>query len=230
MCNQLKVEFLKFRRFALFYFGILLMMGLGGAYGFLKFPDRTIYDAFGATLGDTSFMFVSALVSAWFVGNDFSNRTIHDEITTGCSRWSVLFVRELPAFLSVVMLHFTYVVSTVIGLGIQNGFSFEAFQIQDLYWCITVMLQLIAMQSVIVLITFICAKAAAAIAVSVCFMFFMCNILRNFLEVKAYTMSCFCLVREHSYEMLIPAGIIAVLTTVVFVIMTWLVFRKREIQ
>lgn len=230
MCNQLRVAFLKFRRFELFYFGILLMAGLGGAYGFLKFPDGTIYDGFAGTLSDTSFMFVSALVSAWFVGNDFSSRTIHDEITTGCSRWSVLLVRELTAFLSAVILHVTYVVATVIGLGIQKGFSFEAFQIQDLYWCITVMLQLIAMQSVIVLITFICAKAAAAIAVSVCFIFLMCNILRNFVEVKAYTMSCFCLVRAHSYEMLIPAGIAAILTTAVIIIITWLVFRKREIQ
>ena len=230
MCNQLKVEFKKFQSFGLFYLGLLLMIGLGSAYGFVKFPEKNLYDGFLETIRDVSFMFVPTLVSAWFVGNDFSNRTIHNEITTGCSRWSVLFVRELPTFLSAVLLHFVYVVSTMIGLGVKNGFSFEGFQMSDLYWCITVMLQLIAMQSIIVLITFLCAKAAAAIAVSVVFMFFMCNILRNFLNVKVYTMSCFCLAPNHSSETLIGSGIAAIATVVVVIMVTWLVFRKKEIK
>lgn len=230
MCNQLKVEFFKFRRFELFYLGIMLMIGVGCSYGFIKFPDGNIYDGFAATLGDTSFMFVPALVSAWFVGNDFSNRTIHNEITTGYSRLSVLLVRELPVFLSTIMLHLIYVAATMVGLGIKKGFSFETFQIQDVYWCITVMLQLIAMQSIVVLITFICAKAAASIAVSVCFIFLMCNILRNFLEIKVYTMSCFCLVRNNSYEMMIPSGVVAIATIFVSVMITWLIFRRKEIK
>ena len=230
MCNQLKVEFFKFRRFELFYLGIFLMFGVGCAYGFLKFPGGSMYDGFAATMGDVSFLFVSALISSWFVGNDFSNRTIHNEITTGYSRLSVLLVRELPAVLSAVMLHFTYVVATMIGLGVKRGFSFEVFQIQDLYWGITVMLQLIAMQSVVVLITFLCAKAAAAIAASVCVIFLMCNIVRNFLEVKAYTMSCFCLAQTHSNETLLPTGIIAILTILITVIITWFMFRKREVK
>ena len=230
MCNQLKVEFFKFRRFELFYLGILLMFGVGCAYGFFKFPGGSMYDGFAATMGDVSFLFVSALISSWFVGNDFSNRTIHNEITTGYSRLSVLLVRELPAVLSAVMLHFTYVVSTMIGLGVKRGFSLEVFQIQDLYWCITVMLQLIAMQSIVVLITFLCAKAAAAIAASVCVIFLTCNIVRNFLEVKAYTMSCFCLAQTHSNETLLPTGIIAILTILITVIITWFIFRKREVK
>ena len=230
MCNQLKVEFFKFRHFILFYLGLILMAGVGGSYGFLKFPNADIYDGFTATLSDVSFMFVTALVSAWFVGNDFSNRTIHNEITTGYSRLSVLFVRELPAFLSAVITHFMYVVSTMIGLGMKKGFSFEGFQIQDLYWCIVVMLQLIAMQSIIVFITFLCAKAAASIAASVCVIFFMCNIARTFVETKVYTLSCFSLAGNHSCETLIPTGIAAIVTIVVVVSITWLIFRKREVK
>lgn len=230
MCNQMKVEFSKFRCFGLFYFGILLMIGLGGSYGFVKFPHANIYDGFAATLCDTSFMVIPALITAWFVGNDFSNRTIHNEITTGCSRLSVLFVREVPVFLSGVLLHFTYVAATMTGVGMKNGFSLEGFQIKDLYWCITVMLQLIAMQSIIVLITFISAKAAPAIAVSVCFIFFMCNILRNYLGVKVYTMSCFCLARDNFYETLLSSGIVTILTIIIIVMITWLVFRKKEIK
>lgn len=230
MCNQLKVEFSKFRCFGLFYFGILLMIGLGGSYGFIKFPDANIYDGFASTLCDTSFMMIPTLITAWFVEIDFSNRTIHNEITTGYSRLSVLLVREMPVFLSVVLLHFAYVAATMIGIGMKQGFSVDAFQIKDLYWCIVVMLQLIAMQSIIVLITFISARAAAAISISVCFIFFMCNVLRNYLDVKVYTMSCFGLVQENSYEMMIPSGIIAIVTIVITVMVTWLVFRKKEIK
>lgn len=101
-----------------------------------------------STLKDTSMMFVPVLLSAGFVGNDFSNRTIHNEITIGYSRLSALLVRELPAFLSAVILHFTFAVGTAVGLGVKVGFSFELFQIQDLVWCFTVMLQLMAMQSI----------------------------------------------------------------------------------
>lgn len=230
MCNQLRVEFFKFCRFGLFYFGLFFMAGMGLYLGYLKMPSENIYVGFAAALGDTSMVFMPTLVSAWFVGNDFSNRTIHNEITIGCKRLFVLLVRELPTFLSTVILHFVLVVSVVIGMGIKSGFSFEVFQMQDLGWCVTVMLQLIAMQSIIVLITFVCGKAASSIAVSVCFILFVCNILRNFLETKVYSMSCFCLAQNNSYETLIPTGIAAIVTTVAVVILTWLVFRKKEIK
>lgn len=234
MCNQLKVTFFKLRHFWLFIIVVVFMAGIGFFHGYIKLAslvhENGMYDAFIATNCDTSFIFLLALVSASFIGSDFSNRTIHHEITTGYSRWSVLVVRELSASLSAVILHFTFIICTMIGVGIKTGFSVDRFENRDLFWCVVILLQLSALQSIIVLITFICAKASVAIAASVCFTFLMCNVLRNFFDGIIFKSSCFCLVQNNAYETLIPTSMIAVLTLIVTITVTYFVFRKKEIK
>ena len=232
MCNQLKVEFFKFRHFWLFYIAVIFMFGLGFTYGYVKLAGMgyNLYDAFRATGCDTSFMIILALVSAWFIGSDFSNRTIHHEITLGYSRWSVLMVRELPVLLSGMLLHFIYVISCMLGVGSKTGFSVSMFSIRDFYWCITILLQLIALQSIVLLISFICANAPAAIAISVSFMMIVCNVLRNFLEGTFFTKTVFYFAPNNTKETLLPTSVVAVLTLVVTVVSTYIVFRKKEIK
>lgn len=231
MCNQLRVTFFKFRHFLLFYLAGILMAGFGFYSGFrLTSMDYQVYDAFAFAIPDTSFMFIPTLITAWFLGNDFSNRTIHHEITAGYSRLSVLLVRELPVLLSGVILHFVFVFSTVFGVACKNGFSVDLFGTQDLFWCLTIMLQLIAMQTMITLITFLCAKAPAAIAVSVCFIIVACNVLRNFMSETFFTKTVFCLAADHAKETLVSAGVIAVLTSVLTIAITYLIFRRKEIK
>ena len=234
MCNKLKVVFFKFRNFWIFYVGIVGLAGVGAAHGYIKLAGQGakngIYEAFAGTICDSSFLFLLSLIAAWFIGNDFSNRTIHNEITTGCSRLSVLFVRELPVFLFAVILHTIYIFSTVIGVGIKAGFSFALFTKRDVLWGIVVLLQLLAIQTLVVLITFICAKVSAAIAVSVCFTFVACNVLRNYFDGKIFTSSCFCLAQNNLSKTLIPAGVTALATLIITVIVTYLVFRKKEIK
>lgn len=232
MYNQLKVTFFKFRHFLLFYIAVICMAGFGFSYGFVKIASTggNIYDAFMATNSDTSFMFIPALITAWFLGSDFSNRTIHHEITLGYSRWSVLLVRELPVLLSGVILHFAYVFSAVLGVACKNGFSGSLFGIQDVFWCITIVLQLIGLQSIITMITFSCAKAPAAISISVSFTVITCNVLRNFLGGTFFTKTVFYLARDKASETLILTSVVAVITLVVFMVLTYLVFRKKEIK
>lgn len=208
------------------------MAGVGFAYGFIKIADRggSAYDAFMAVNSDTSFMFILALITAWFLGSDFSNRTIHHEITLGYSRWSVLLVRELPVWLSGVILHFTYVFSAVLGVICKNGFSGGMLGTADALWCITIMLQLIGLQSIITMITFICAKAPAAIAISVSFTIIACNVLRNFLDGTFFTKTVFCLARDNASETLLSTSIVAVITLVGSIALTYLVFRRKEIK
>lgn len=232
MCNQCKVTFFKFRHFQLFYIAVLFMAGFGFSYGFIKIASMggSVYDAFMNTNSDTSFMFILALITAWFLGSDFSNRTIHHEITLGYSRWSVLLVRELPVMLSGVILHFVYVFSSVLGVGCKNGFSGGIFVVDDISWCITIMLQLIGFQSIITMITFICANAPAAIAISVSFTIVACNVLRNFLSGTFFTKTVFHLARDNASETLLPTSIVAVVTLVISIALTYLVFRKKEIK
>jgi len=232
MCNQCKVTFYKFRHFVLFYIAILCMVGFGFSYGFVKIAGMggRPYDAFLATNSDTSFMFILALITSWFLGSDFSNRTIHHEITLGYSRWSVLLVRELPVLLSGVILHFSYVLSAVFGVACKNGFSGGMFGTADILWCITIMLQLMGLQSVIAMITFICAKAPAAIAISVSFTIIACNVLRNFLGETFFTKTVFYLAKDNTSVTLLSASIVAAITLIVFIALTYLVFRKKEIK
>lgn len=232
MCNQLKVACFKLRHFWLLTLALPGMVGIGFSYGYIKLADvgYDIYDAFRETCSDTSFAFLLVLVSAWFIGSDFSNRTIHHEITLGYGRWSILLIRELCAYLSAAVLHVAYVVFTMLGTGSITGFSGRGFGPQDVLWCIVILLQLAALQSITVLITFVCAKAAAAIAASVCFAFITCNLLRNYFDGPVFTKSCFCFARNHDYETLIPAGIAAVLTWMAVSALTYVIFRRREIK
>lgn len=232
MCNQLKVEFFKFRHFWLFYVAVIFMAGLGFSYGYIKLASIgcDIYDAFRETGCDTSFMCLVALVSAWFIGSDFSNRTIHHEITLGYNRWSVLLVRELPVLLSGMLLHFIYVSSSMLGVGSKTGFSVSMFSIQDFFWCITILLQLMALQSIILFISFLCANAPAAIAISVSFMVIACNVLRNFLFGTVFTKTVFYFAPDNTKETLLPTSVVAVMTLVIIMVLTYIVFRKKEIK
>lgn len=232
MCNQCKVTFFKFRHFVLFYIAVLCMVGFGFSYGFVRISDivGSVYYAFSIVNSDMSLLFLAALITAWFLGSDFSNRTIHHEITLGYSRWSVLFVRELPVLLSGVILHFVYVFSVVLGVACKNGFSGAMFETADILWCITIMLQLMGLQSVITMITFICAKAPAAIAISVSFTIIACNVLRNFLGGTFFTKTVFYLARDNASATLLPTSIVAVVTLMVFIALTYMIFRRKEIK
>ena len=233
MRNQLSVSFFKIRHSWFIYFAVVGMASLAVYYGYCKLAGLGfgLYEAFTDTICDTSLMFLLALVSAWFIGNDFSNRTIHHEITLGYSRLSILVVRELAAYLFAVVLHFTYII-TMLGLGIKTGVFTCVFEKQDLFWCLAVSIQLIAMQSMIVFITILCAKATSAIAASVLFMIITCNLLRNFVvdEGAIFTKSVFCLAYNNTSENLSQISLVAVLTWLIVLVLTYVVFRKKDIE
>lgn len=231
MCNQIKISFYKFLRFRVFYLAVLFMVFFGAYTGWtMESHDFSVREGLELSIRDTSIMFMVTLVTSWFVGSDFGTRTIHHELTLGYSRWSVLLVRELPVMLSSVILHFTCAAVALLVNGYRNGFPGDLFQVQDLFWCLTVALQLIALQSIIVLISCICATTSSAIAGSAVFTFITCNILRNFMDGPIFTRSVFCLARSNTKESLVPTAIVAAVTLVITVATNYFVFRKQEIK
>ena len=62
MCNQLRVELFKLRRFWLLYLAVTGMFAAGFSWGYIKLTDVgfSVYDAFAAANNDTSFVFVLA--------------------------------------------------------------------------------------------------------------------------------------------------------------------------
>lgn len=232
MCNQLRVALFKLRHFWIFYLAAAGMGAAGFSYGNIKLAEIgfDVYEAFAEANCDTSFVFILALVTAWFMGSDFSNRTIQHGIALGHSRWSVLGVRVVPAILSGIVLHCVYVFSTMIGVGVRAGFDGGRFTVRDILWYAVILLQLSAIQGIVTLITFICAKAPGAIAASVCIIFIGCNLLRNFFDGVLFTRSVFCFVRENGYEILGPTSVAAAVTLAASIALTHFIFRKKEIR
>lgn len=235
MKNQFMVISYKMKRFWLLYPAMALLIFCGALYGYekLAFIDKynSLYGAFIVSVSDTSFIFLLAIVSAWFMGSDFGNRTIQHEIKLGYSRMSVIFVRAVTVYALSILLHAGYVAGVMIGTGSRSktGFSPEGFSGQDIWWCATIALQLIAFQSIIVCIAFFIRKFAAVIVISACFSFAACNVIRNFTDSGLFRVSVFCLVQDSSYETLVSADIFAVVVFIVMSALTYSVFRRADI-
>lgn len=236
MTNLLKVELFKLKRFWIGYIGMLFMFGVGYVYGDNRIGNRVFAmtghtaDAFRATVSDTSFVFLIAILAALFIGRDFSNRTIGNEIKLGYSRTQILLSRMLAAGAFSLLLHMIYIVSTLIGFCVVRGFDTSAFCLENGLWLLTVLLQLAAIIGGVVLISFLVKKMAEAIALSALYAALCCNILRNFLSTKLFTMSCFCFARDSDLKTLAAAAVSAAVTLLVLLTIAVFAFRKAEVK
>ncbi len=233
MRNQYIVSFYKMRRFLFLYICLLFLAAADGAWGYIKLSaveHMSLYEVFKDAGSDTSFTFIITLLSSLFIGRDFNNRTIQHEIKLGYSRVSVIVVRAVPVFLMAVVLHFTGMLSAMIGFGIKNGFSMSSFSGRDVWWCVTIAMQLAAFQSMIVFLIFLIRTLGTAMITSVCFTFAACNMLRNYTDAKIFRISCFCLVRDNLTETLLPAAVFALAVVMIMFLASCFVFEKAEIK
>lgn len=231
MMNQLKVEGFKLRRFWIVYIAVAAVALMGFLFGYLKFSDTyNTHITFSEVIGDTSFMFIISLISAWFIGNDFNNRTIHNEIKIGCGRLSVILSRTLMVFISSAIIHLSYVLAVVAGFSVKYGFDTSILSPGNLAWVGVVILQLMALQSITVLLTFLLKKLAAAIAASVCVVVVMCNVLRNFIDAEIFNLSCFGFAQSGDAHTLTLSAIFALATIVIFLGISYILFRKSAIK
>ncbi len=236
MTNLLKVEFYKLKRFWIGYVGVLFMFGVGYIYGDTRIGNREIAmpdhmsGAFSATVSDTSFVFLIAIIAALFIGRDFSNRNIGNEIKLGYSRTHILLSRMLAAGAFSLLLHITYIVSALIGFCRAIGFDTSLFRLGNLLWLLTVLLQLAAVIGGVMLISFLVKKMAEAIALSALYAALCCNILRNFFSTKLFTLSCFCFAQDSDLRTLAATAVSAIVTLSVFLTIAVFVFRKAEIK
>lgn len=231
MLNQWKVEFYKLKNFPLVYAAVLLMLAAGLPYGYLKFGDvADTNEVFSYIVCDTSFMFIISIVSSWFIGADFGNRTVTNEIKLGYSRLSVILSRTLIVYLQSAILHVVLVVSTIGGYCIKHGFDAGAFRRENAAWLVIVILQIMAIESGTVMICFVARKPAGAIAISVIYTFVGCNVLRNFVSSRIFGISCFCFAQNGDADMLISCAASALVSMAVFIMIAVFLFRKAELK
>ncbi|MCM1304776.1 MAG: ABC transporter permease, partial [Butyrivibrio sp.] len=199
--------------------------------GLLKLPEYmdTAY-VFSLSICDTSFMFLISLAAAWFAGNDFQNRTIHNEIKVGYSRFSVSMARTITTVIMAVLLHLTYVFATVLGFAVKYRFDSSIFSITNFVWMLVVMLQICANICIVMLIVFSLKKVTSGIAVTVVFSFVSCNILRNFISGSVFRLTCFSLAQTSDNRTLALSAVFAAAVIVISLTATHFVFRKAEIK
>ncbi len=226
MFNQLKVEWYKLTRFLWIYVVALIIIAMGFAYATEKLYVYNAIEIFSETVCDTSLVFFITIIVSAFLGMDFTNRTIHNEIKLGYSRLSIILTRLLVVLPFSAIIHLLYIISVEVGRGLKSGFTAELFNMNNAAWLGIVLVQLMAVQSFTVLITFVTKKVMPAITLSVCFTAVTCNTLRNFMTSKIFTNSCFFFVES---PQLVPL-IVAIITLIVVIILTYLLFRKAEIK
>lgn len=232
MFNLLKVEFYKLKKFQLGYTAILFMAVVGYIYGdnrignrVFKMPDNTA-DAFYHVVSDNSFVFIIAVVTALFIGKDFSSRTICSEIKLGYSRFHILLSRTVMVCMSAVLLHVIYIIFAIVGFSAVRGFDTSLFGIENALWLFTVLLQLAAVICGVVLISFLAKKASEAVVLSALYAVICCNILRNFISPTA----CFYFVEDNTPENIGSAIVSAFITIIIFLAIAAASFNKAEVK
>lgn len=231
MYNQLMLEKYKAKRFIIMYLAAAVLAAAGFFYGLLKLPEKLDTAAvFALSICDASFMFITSLVAAWFAGNDFHNRTIHNEIKAGYSRFSVFMARTITAVIMAVLLHLTYVLATVVGFSVKYRFDSSIFSITDLVWLLVVMLQICANICIVMFIVFALKKVTSGIAVTVVFSFVSCNILRNFIGKSVFRLTCFSLAQTSDNNTLALSAVFAAAVIIISLTATHFIFRKAEIK
>ena len=92
MINLLKVEFYKLKKFPFGYVVLLFFLVIGIIGGGYKFPYvfENTAAIFASNVCDTSLVFTISLAAAFFMGKDFSGRTIDNVIKLSYSRFQIL--------------------------------------------------------------------------------------------------------------------------------------------
>jgi ABC-type transport system involved in multi-copper enzyme maturation permease subunit len=238
MCNQVKIELYKLKTSVVFYLILLAFAITGLLYGIQKMVPAGITggQSLALAIGDTSFMFALTLFIGYFIGNGFSNRTINNGISIGYSRLSVVLSRAFVVLPATALFHLTYVYFTMIPALFANGFGTEMSVSDMLIRTVLSIFQVIAVQSIAVLVMFICKKSSLGIIVSVFITFVTCNILRNFLDGESlifkytsfYQMTM--LAEKMTNNDMWISLVSAVLTALAVLCAACAIFRKAELR
>lgn len=231
MRNQMIIERYKAVRFFIIYIAALVLVVAGFLNGLIKISeDLNTSTVFSNLVCDTSFIFILSLVAAWFAGNDFLNRTIHNEIKAGYSRISVIITRTTTTVFMGLLLHLAYVVASLLGFIVKAGFDSSVFTVANLGWLLVVMLQICANICIVMFIVFALKKVTSGIAVTVIFAIVSCNVLRNFISESVFRLTPFSLAQTSDSQTLALSAAVATVMIAVSVLATHLVFRRAEIK
>ena len=239
MYNQLKVEFYKLRKSLFFYLAILGFLTASVLMAVSQISqgrEITGQSAFINSISDTSLLFLLSLFVSYFIGNDFANRIIDNEIRIGYSRLSVILSRVIIALPFTALLYLFYSVPYALIMGSVNGFVSYITVTEFLMRTSLFILQLVSILSFSALIMFWCKKPALGMMLSVCFTVVTCNVLRNIMnDNAAFSLTPFYRITMNNINIMTAQDALisfmsAIVTIVIALLMTYFVFRKAELK
>lgn len=232
MFNLLKVEFYKLKKFSFGYIVLLFFLVIGIIGGGYKMPDDVVNTAavFAVNVCDTSLVLIISLAAAFFMGKDFSSRTIDNEIKLSYSRFHILLSKMIAVCTFAACIHTLWVTANVLGFAAVRGFDSSVLCTENAFWLITVLIQLSAVISGSLLITFVARTVAGAIAISSMYVLICCNILRNYTNAKIFAMSPFCFAQDNNTENLFFTAIVALVTLIIFSATVAVIFNRSDVK
>lgn len=240
MNNQIKTEAIKLRKSVFFYLVIVMFIVFGLMNGlksvFADMRGESGIDALFDTISDTSLMFVLTLFVSYLIGNEFTNRTIDNEIRIGYSRFSVILSRAIVVLPFTVVVYLAYSITMTLIFGIATGFE-SAFTVYDLIIRLLLFsLQVMAIQSISLFVMFACKRASLGMMINVSLTVVTCNILRNLLEdggiVFKYTSFYRIMLNNQSMtsQDILISYVSALVTLLLVLCATYIAFRKAELK
>ena len=240
MHNQLKLELYKLKRSKFLYLVSFAFIALGIIIGVnstkMNMSMVSGKAIFLESISDTSLLFLLSLFICYFIGDDFTNRTIDNEIRVGYSRLSVIIARGIVALPFTVLIYMCYTVTITVCFGIINGFGTEVTIAEMLVRLILFALQVMAVQSFTIFFMFVCRNATLGMMISVCFTFVTCNILRNIFGENnlLFRITSFYRIMMNDKDLttqnIIVSFVSAIATILIMFLLTHIVFQKAELQ
>jgi len=216
----------------------LIIFGVYFSIGTLYF-DNSEYSAQRMLLlliSDVSLLFVSVAFVCFFIGSDFSNRTICNEIRIGYSRLSVILSRTIVVLPFAILMQLFYISLVVLMHGIVNEFGFDmTVQALILRFALFIV-QSAAVLSITVFVTFWCKKVSLSMALNISFVFLFFNLMRGspLSNNRVYRITIFyrfiMISQDLSLLDIVISFLSAIATILCALVATHIVLHKAEIK
>lgn len=250
MPNLIKLEFYKLKKqkiYKMLLLAVIIISALSAysemsalsANGILSSGKVSYINAFR----DISMLFVSAMFAGFFIGSDFSNKTIQSQLSQGRSRWEVVVSKALVFFSGTSMIMLLYPITVSFIHTFKFGWG-EPFTMISVVYILRVALLgailNIGTTSIFVLFAFLCRDIPKTICLSVFSLVLfsvLSSILGNTFPVmrKIISFTTLAQLNHIADDIILPSMIISVLlsagvTAVIAISLSNVLFAKAEIK
>lgn len=179
MYNLIKLEFYKLRKQSLFKMLLLAVIGISV---FSAFSEMRILETEGLigsgkagyanAFKDMFMLFISAIFAGFYIGSDFSNKTIQSQISQGHKRLEVIIAKSVVFFFGTSIIMLLYPVTASVVQTFTYGWG-EPFVVASVAYILRVaalgIILNIGTTSIFILFAFLCRDISKTICICLAF-------------------------------------------------------------